>query len=46
MEKYFAFIFLLFPQLMLAQTGGYNNASYNKKMDNLLRSVGSSIKSL
>ena len=27
-------------------TMGYNNASYNKKMDNLLRSVGSSIKSL
>ena len=22
MEKYFAFIFLLFPQLLLAQTGG------------------------
>lgn len=27
-------------------TMGYNNASYNKKLDNLLRSVGSSIKSL
>ena len=31
MGKYFAFIFLLFPLLMLAQTMGYNNASYNKK---------------
>lgn len=31
---------------MYGWTMGYNNASYNKKLDNLLRSVGSSIKSL
>ena len=39
MEKYFAFIFLLFPQLMLAQTGGIGADHRLRAGDELSREV-------